>query len=202
MVESFYIVTVSLSKISILLFFRRTFSKPWFQTATHAVLGLTIVVNLALLITQIVQCVPLSTNWEVDTPRNGHPNCINLQVFVVVGSVINLLQESVLLAMPILAILRLAFQTRQQKANSLIMFSLGIFTIVCSVVRMVYVLRADGAANFSWEYVDVIISTNIEAGVTVMVPCLPAMRALMLARRRAANSRTGKWWRQVRDARF
>ncbi|KAK0741922.1 hypothetical protein B0T21DRAFT_283258 [Apiosordaria backusii] len=195
-VESLYIVTVSLSKVSVLLFFRRTFSQRWFQTATNTVLCLTIVTNLALLITQIIQCIPMKANWELDSPRYGHPNCINLQVFVVVGGVINILQELVLLAMPIPIVLRLPFQTRQQKTNSLIMFSLGVFTIACSIIRMVYVIRVEGAANFSWEYVDSIIWTNIEAGVTVMVPCLPTMRALILARKRAVNGQrelSGKW---------
>jgi hypothetical protein len=165
--------------VSILIFCLRLFSERSFRAVIYAVLAFVIEVNVVLLGVQIFQCVPFEANWE--TWRLGHAGpfkCINVNHFVIAGAGLNILQELVIMILPMPGLARLSL-SRRAKLNAVALFGLAILTIIMSCIRIAYIIPVTDSPNISWDYTDPIIWTGIEAAVTVIIPCLPAVRALM-----------------------
>ncbi|KAI9729794.1 MAG: hypothetical protein M1818_008408 [Claussenomyces sp. TS43310] len=92
--EFFYITTVRLVKVSLLLYYRRIFVLPAFRRVSNAVLGLVAVWMLAFIITTIVQARPISWNW---TEKGQH---VDLHSFFISEAVTNIALDVLLLCMP------------------------------------------------------------------------------------------------------
>lgn len=149
------------------------------RRATCCVLGFVIVVNTVLLGVQIFQCIPFEANWERWNAAYNRPyRCINVNQLLVAGASLNIAQEIIIMCLPVPTLLRLNLSLRL-KVNAVAMFSLGILIVIASCTRLAYIIPLADSVNFSWDYTDGIIWTGIEAAVTVIVPCLPSLRALL-----------------------
>ncbi|GAB1313648.1 hypothetical protein MFIFM68171_03858 [Madurella fahalii] len=180
-VESLYIITIALAKVSLLTFYLRTFSEPHtnMRRATCCVLGFVIVVNAILLVVQIFQCIPFEANWERWNAAYNRPYpCVNVNQFLIARAGLNIAQEVIIMCLPVPTLLRLNLPLRL-KMNAVAMFSLGILIVITSCTRLAYIIPLADSVNFSWDYTDGIIWTGIEAAVTIIVPCLPSLRALI-----------------------
>lgn len=178
-VESLYIVTLTLAKVSVLLFYLRTFPQNNVRILTYSTLIFIVLVNCILLGVQIFQCVPVEANWEIwNGTYTGSYFCIDVNRFVVAGAGLNIIQELMIMFVPIPALLQLSMSVRS-RVSALVMFSLGTVTVFISGVRMAYIAPVANSVNISWDYTDAVIWTGIEAAATVMIPCLPALRALI-----------------------
>lgn len=61
----------------------------------------------------------------------------------------------------------------------MIMFSLGVFVLITSCVRLWSLYSFGESVNPTWDYTDVIIWTGLEVAVSIIVPSLPAIRVLI-----------------------
>jgi len=110
-----------LTKISILLFYLRVFPTPGFQKCGKALLGFVALSGVVILLCQLLQCLPVQYNWNKSI-RNA--KCINVNALVYAHAGINILQDLMILALPIpwLLRLRLAFS---QKIGLIVLFQVG-----------------------------------------------------------------------------
>ncbi|KAH8434361.1 uncharacterized protein LDX57_012009 [Aspergillus melleus] len=130
--EISYTLLVPSIKISILLLYRRIFPIRKFQIASWIVGGLVCSWCLAVFITVMLQCRPISLNWDKSQPGT----CIDAKQFFFGNAISNLLIDVVILMMPIPMVLQLQLRT-SQKLTILGIFLLGGFVCVASIMRVV-----------------------------------------------------------------
>jgi hypothetical protein len=97
-------------------------------------------------------------------------------------------QILVMLVMPLPLLWKLNTSLRS-KIAIIIMFSLGIFDLITSCIRLRSVILFGGSVNPSWDYTDILIWTGNELAVSIIVSSLPAIRVLL----KHLEPRTDSW---------
>lgn len=128
---------------------------------------------------QIFQCLPVRYVWEgwYDDSRSEH--CLNINLLTYTAAAFSIAQDLVILLLPLPLLLRLHTGTRA-KAGIIFMFSLGVFILITSCVRLRYVIRFGHTANPAWDFYDTMIWSGLEVAVSIIVACLPALRVLLV----------------------
>ncbi|KAI0861844.1 hypothetical protein F4860DRAFT_160254 [Xylaria cubensis] len=175
--ENIYIVGLPLTRISILFFYLRIFPQDRIRWASFTLMGLNVGYLIAFLIVTIFQCYPVDGAWTSwDGSYKGHCNNVHLQSWIQAG--INIALDLLVVILPLPALANLT-ASGKKKVQLLIMFSLGFFVTIISIIRLKTLVVFADSTNISYDYVEPGIYSIIEAAVAITVCCLPAVRALL-----------------------
>jgi hypothetical protein len=178
----------------VLYFYLRIFPNQEFRYITFGVIGYVAVSTLVGLFLQIFQCSPVPSIWEAWKGDYGPHKClnINMMAFAVASNLIAQDVVVLLLPIPLLAKLNMSWRKR---IGVIIMFSLGIFAVLTSSIRLHYLVVMANTTNPTYDYTDVIIWTGLEVDVSVIVACLPAIRSYLAGKfsiMKSTNANSGK----------
>jgi hypothetical protein len=176
--QTFYILCLSFSKIAILVFFLRIFPGQTFRRITHIVIAVTGISTLVVLLVQLCQCIPVTYNWEGWKGQFGPHRCIDLNALAFAAAGFSIFQDVVILILPLPPLLRLQVSWRT-KAGIVFMFSLGIFILITSCIRLRFLVTFAKSLNPTWDYVEAVIWSGTEISVSMIVVSLPAIRLLL-----------------------
>ncbi|RDW60685.1 hypothetical protein BP6252_12068 [Coleophoma cylindrospora] len=125
----------------------------------------------------VFQCQPIAGAWEQwDGTWEGTCNNINLQGWA--SAVINIIFDVITLSLPLVPLWKLNMALRK-KIQVMIMFSVGFFVTVISILRLYSLLAFGSSTNITWVYVPVSYWTTIEIYVGIMCVCMPAIQPLL-----------------------
>ncbi|KAK8036114.1 CFEM domain-containing protein [Apiospora rasikravindrae] len=177
--ELFYTLVLSLCRIAVVMFLLRVFDVPRFRAIAWAVIGWIVLYAVGVITATIFQCVPIDFNWLGWTgqyPRSY--KCIDVNALSFAAAGVGIAQDLAImvLPLPIIANLNMAFRKR---AQTFVMFSLGLLVVITSAIRLRYLVRFEKSDNPTWDNVDAIIWTHAEVSVSVIVACLPTVRAAL-----------------------
>ncbi|RDW57104.1 hypothetical protein BP6252_13850 [Coleophoma cylindrospora] len=176
--ELLYIPILGLCKISIVIFYLRIFPSPKFRVTCYIVI-MWCVVNMVLIELLILfQCTPISFNWD-GWKGESKGKCLDLSALTYAAAGANLAQDLTILLLPLPLLLKLQVSMKK-KLGVFFMFSLGIFICITSIIRITNLVQFRATTNPTWDFVDAIFWTGIEVYVSIIVPCLPATRALLV----------------------
>ncbi|RDK43710.1 hypothetical protein M752DRAFT_313575 [Aspergillus phoenicis ATCC 13157] len=134
-----YNVSVGLTKISILLFYRRIFSiNKTFLFCNWVVTGLSAGACIAAVSGLIFSSDPVDAQWKFWEPSTT----IHNKSFWIAMGAVNILLDVTILILPQPVVWRLK-QTRRCRIMLSLVFSLGGFVCVTSIVRLVYMATID-----------------------------------------------------------
>ncbi|KAF7587689.1 hypothetical protein BBP40_006875 [Aspergillus hancockii] len=173
--EISYTLLIPSIKISILLLYRRIFTVPKFRVLSLATGGLVLSWCLAVFITVLLQCRPVSLNWNKAQPGT----CIDAKQFFFGNAISNLLIDVIILALPIPMVLQLQLRL-SQKLTILGIFLLGGFVCVASIMRVV-TLNIFENEDTSYSVMEAATWTFVEPCVGIICACLPTLRPLLRA---------------------
>ncbi|KAK1593571.1 CFEM domain-containing protein [Colletotrichum navitas] len=176
--ESLYLTCLGLTKISVLFFYLRIFPNKSFRYATYATMSYIGLSTTILLFLQIFQCIPFSYNWDGWKGDFGPHHCLNINVLAFVAGGLSISHDVIILFLPIPLLWHLNMGLRS-KIGIFIMFSLGIFILVTSCVRLRYITLFTRSLNPTWDFTDPLIWSGVEVSVSMIVVCLPTMRILL-----------------------
>ena len=175
------------SKLSILLFFKRTFTtlrRP-FQIALTVVTTYSILVGVGSTIEFVVQCLPVPFFWErayaITDTTPPHPLsgwCMPQDVHAAVPLFANLLSDLLMLALPAIGLWELRIQ-KAKKAGVLLAFSVGLFVCIVECIRIYYVFKISNSVDVTWNNAAVTLWTAVEGCVSVICACIPTMAPLL-----------------------
>ena len=167
--EILYTTTISTAKLSILLFYRRIFETPVFRQVTQAVGFVVLAWFLAVVLVSIFSCTPIHGYWDHSIPAT----CIDSRAFYLGNSIANILTDVIILALPVRMIWHLQ-TSRSQKVALTLVFGLGGFVVVVSSIRIAFIIEV--GPDFTWDYTNPIIWSDIETSIAVVCACLPTLR--------------------------
>jgi hypothetical protein len=176
--ETFYLVILALTKISILYFYLRIFPTRGFRIAAYIIMGWVAISHLIFVFMQVFQCTPINYVWEGWTGEFGPHRCVDVNTLSYIAAGFNIAQDAVLIVLPLPLLLGLN-ANRRTKAGIILMFSLGIFVMITSCIRLRYLLLFAKSKNPTWDYSDALIWTGAEVAVSIIVTSMPAIRVLI-----------------------
>jgi hypothetical protein len=121
MCEAFYIITNGLLKLAYLFFYLRIFPSQSFRIKCWITIGICIATTIAYAVVTFLQCSPVSFAWNKDT-RDG--SCVDYNAVAWSHSGVNIVQDFVILFLPLPELRRLRI-TARKKIGLLLVFGLG-----------------------------------------------------------------------------
>lgn len=123
----------------------------------------------------IFQCKPIAFAWEGWKDSTVPHQCVDVNILAYSAGAMNLMQDITILILPMPLIMRLNMNWRK-KAGIVFMFSLGLFVIITSAIRLRFIVHFAKTTNPTWDYREAVIWTGLEVNVAIIVACLPAIR--------------------------
>ncbi|TVY80510.1 Satratoxin biosynthesis SC1 cluster protein, partial [Lachnellula suecica] len=149
----FYNLSLTLSKLSLVVQYLRIFT----------------------LFTTIFLCVPVNAFWKMN---KAGARCINLTFLWFFNAATNILTDVVIILLPLPAIMALKLSTKQ-KIGLMIIFMLGIFGCLVSILRLRSIYTTSHSKDVPWDGVGSAIWSNIEVNVVIICASLPTIKPLV-----------------------
>lgn len=155
----------------------------------------TIIFNTVLMFLYAFQCLPAKANIDLSLRFHPDTRCLNYLPLYYSGSILHVISDILLIAAPIKLVLGLQMSFKK-KITVCIMLGIGGLAVLCSVVRMGYILNYTKGTDMTWDAVEVSAWGHLEVTLAVASACLPALRPLFtkffpnLMSSRTGHSRT------------
>ncbi|KAF2816751.1 uncharacterized protein BDZ99DRAFT_403879 [Mytilinidion resinicola] len=174
--EILYLMAIALTKISILFFYLRIFPEKNFRRCVYGVMACCVIYIVGFIPPVIAQCQPINLAWKHwDGEHKGH--CINLNVEGWISAAVNIVIDAMVIVLPLQQIAKLKL-SRRKKYGLMLMFTLGLFVTVISMLRLKWMIQFANTDNVTWDYVPIGYWSTIEVHIGIICACLPALRAL------------------------
>jgi hypothetical protein len=179
-IEQFlYQITIVLTKVSIVLLYLRVFPKEVstrFAHTCHAINAALLVYGASFIVAFCFQCRPISLFWQSwDGEHKGTCAPNQIQVGLYVNSAINITFDFVVFILPVPGLMRLSVQDSRPKIAVAMVFVVGLFVTVCSMVRLQYISLLGAYSNATYHYNELSLWSGLEGTVGVICACLPTI---------------------------
>ncbi|CAK4034475.1 hypothetical protein CBER1_09401 [Lecanosticta acicola] len=170
----FYNLSLSCTKISILTQYLRIFPQKKFRIACYIVLAAVVAYSIAVFCTSVFFCHPIAYFW--DTSIEGG-KCLDKFAVWFANAGINISTDlmTAILPLPVLGQLELP---RRQRRALVIVFALGGFTCITSILRLEALYAVSRATDISWQNPLAAIWSNVEVNTAIICSCLPTLRCI------------------------
>ncbi|KAG7082427.1 integral membrane protein [Colletotrichum scovillei] len=183
--QMLYIFVQGFAKISIACFYYRVFTGKTFRLKINIFLIFLTTRSLMFLLLVIFQCTPIQSIWNRAIPSQ----CLNLSAISSGGAACSILEDIVLIVLPVPELMRLQLD-KKKKVALFGMFALGSFACVASMIRLKQLVYFAHTFDPTWDYVGVIDWSCAELNAAVMCSSLPALRPLFVKALVLVSSRT------------
>ncbi|KAJ4388062.1 hypothetical protein N0V93_008667 [Gnomoniopsis smithogilvyi] len=168
-----YIWSLCFVKLSLLLQYRRIFPAPWLQRVSLIIMIFACTWNVVQSILVSFACVPMSIIHPVLASK-----CLDSLTIWYIAAGINIVTDFIVWLLPIPLIQSLQLPLRQ-KGLLLMVFGLGLFTCVISIVRATTLRVVVETTDPSWYGSDGAIWSMSEVNLAILCSCLPTIRYLV-----------------------
>ncbi|OHW99270.1 CFEM domain-containing protein [Colletotrichum incanum] len=174
--ELLYLGALPVTKISILLFYLKIFPKREIRLSCWVLIGLNVVYFIVFELISIFQCIPVEGAWRAwDEEFPARCNNINIQGWA--AAIANILLDLATLILPLRELYNLSLSTKK-KVMVMMMFCVGFFVTIVSVVRLHSLASYATTNNATQDYVEVGYWSTIEVPVGIICASMPAIRSL------------------------
>ncbi|KAF3314586.1 hypothetical protein TWF173_004670 [Orbilia oligospora] len=171
-----YCVTVTLTKLSILMFYLRLFPSGFFRKLTYVTIFLVIASGVIYFVMVIFYCVPIRAYWQpFDLPD---AKCLSDGYALVSNAAVNIALDSWLWIMPLPVVCKVHLPTRQ-RLGLIGVFALGFFVCIAGALRLYYVAITAYSYDKTWDGFNAWIWTALESDVGIICASLPALKPLV-----------------------
>ena len=176
--EILYFLQIAIVKLTLLFFFLRIFPKPLIRRLLWATVAFNTLWGSTYVVTSIFQCQPISYYWS-SWDKEGQGKCININALAWSNAGISITLDLWMLGLPLYEILHLQLSWRK-KISVTMMFCVGTFVTVISVLRLKSLVHFAVSTNPTWDQLEVIQWSNIEINVGIICACLPSLRVMLV----------------------
>ncbi|KAF2703240.1 hypothetical protein K504DRAFT_520362 [Pleomassaria siparia CBS 279.74] len=166
---------MTLIKISILLIYLRFAVSKTFGQLCKGTIYLLAVYQIIVIIVVPSQCRPLHKLWDFIGTVQGQ--CISANDFYSFTSAFHIAMDVWILALPIKMFLSIQRPTRE-KVELCVVFGLGIFTTICSIVRYQYLRLFTVSSDPFAASLPINTWSMVEVSVAIFCASLPTLRPL------------------------
>ncbi|KZF22334.1 hypothetical protein L228DRAFT_248004 [Xylona heveae TC161] len=172
-VEMLYIAAFMSIKMSYVCLYLRIFPHRTFRIINYCLLAFLTCNWLEETMVVVFQCHPVAHAFM--PLMKG--SCLNLLTFYYVSFGIKLATDLIVFSLPI-PMMRGANMPKAQYIGVLVMFTLGFFVCIVSIIRATYL--KDSITDATWLLVDQLNWSVIEVNTAVIASCIPALKTLVM----------------------
>ncbi|EQK99093.1 Extracellular membrane protein, CFEM domain protein [Ophiocordyceps sinensis CO18] len=176
--EVIYFADVALVKLALLYFYLGIFPSAGVRWLLLGTILLVAVFGVVFVAVAVFQCAPVDYYWwKWDGEHQGR--CMDINAIAWSNAAISIVVDVWMLGIPMwqLKSLRLDWS---KKLGVGIMFSVGTFVTIVSVLRLRALNFSAHTANPTWDFFDVGIWSTVEINVGIICVCMPSLRLLLL----------------------
>lgn len=197
-----YFTDMTLLKLSILFFFLRIFPDRNFRRVVWVTVALVCAYGVAFVVTAAFQCWPFSYNWTQWNDRGGGGKCIDYAALAWANAAASIVLDLWILYLPFSQILALKLHWKKKlgiaasKSVELvretclfsfprrlmsaweIVFTVGTFVTVISVIRLASLIEFRSSENVTRDYTGITTWSTVELGTGVLCACMPTSQSL------------------------
>ncbi|KAK7189183.1 hypothetical protein DPSP01_005426 [Paraphaeosphaeria sporulosa] len=170
-----YNLSLTATKMSILTQYLRVFPIPRYRVACYVVMAFVALYGLWTLLGSIFLCFPVAFFWD-KTIADGR--CLNQEAIWFSNATINIVQDVVILILPIAVLKSLPIPSRQKKAL-IAVFGLGGVVCLVSIIRLQTLVSISNSTDPTFDNPPAAMLSAIETNVGIICACLPSMRPLL-----------------------
>ncbi|PSK59383.1 hypothetical protein B9Z65_3707 [Elsinoe australis] len=176
-----YNTSLSFTKFSIIIQYKRMFVTPEFQIAVKCILAMTTIYSLWTIIASIIPCWPIHFFWaraEVDVTGQ----CLDAEDVFLGNSISNIFTDLIILISPLPVLAKMHLPIRQ-KISLFVLFSVGgLLVLIISIIRLIIFSSADLSDVFdiATKYVPLGVWSSIEVSVGITCSSIPALKPLVV----------------------
>ncbi|CAI6332128.1 unnamed protein product [Periconia digitata] len=176
--EVLYFFILMTLKLALLFFFLRIFPARNTRKIIWSTIIFTLLWGMACVIAAIFQCSPISYNWDRwDGEHEG--TCLSINGLAWSNAGISIFLDFWMLALPLYEVYHLKLSWRK-KLSVALMFSVGTFVTVMSVLRLQSLIHFGKSLNVTWDQADASNWSTIEINVGILCACLPSLRKIFI----------------------
>ncbi|KAL9130162.1 MAG: hypothetical protein Q9175_007099 [Cornicularia normoerica] len=173
-------VTFGLTKVAVVLFYRRIFIPRTFSIISWVVIGLTVTWTIAFFAANLLQCWPISANW---TGLDAAPDtCINTTMMYLAQAWSDVFTDILILSIPLPWIWRLQMAPMRKLFVALLL-QLGALVVGAGVAKLVIFRRitydtAVGDEDLTYLLTPTVYWPMVESSLGIVGTCLPLLRPI------------------------
>jgi hypothetical protein len=162
---SLYFLQVTLLKLSLIFFYVRVFPSKEVQRILWGTVIFVVLWGFAFIITSIFQCQPINYFWlKWDGLHAG--KCLDTNAIASSNAGISVALDFWILGIPLWQLSGLKLHWKKKIAVAL-MFCLGTFVTVVSILRLQSLVNFAKSTNASWEFYNVSVWSSVEICVGI-----------------------------------
>ncbi|EME88231.1 uncharacterized protein MYCFIDRAFT_110067, partial [Pseudocercospora fijiensis CIRAD86] len=169
-----YNISMTCTKVSILFQYLRIFPHQRFRIVTWTLMAVIIVIGLYVFLTAVFSCWPIAFFWD-HTIQGG--KCLPRFAIWFVNSSLSIATDIATAVLPLPMINKLELPKRRKRALMLV-FALGGFTCVISIIRLQSLYVIANTKDVSWNNGLAAIWSNVEMNTAILCSCLPTVRCV------------------------
>lgn len=166
-----YKMVLAFNKLSFLFLYHRVFQVRWFRIVCVATIIIVVSGTFSFVVATVFQCTPIQKSWERKMP--GH--CINNAAFRWAWASWNTIMDLWVCLMPIPVISKLQMDPGK-RAGLIIVFLLGVFVCVTSIIRMHALTSSVATTDPTWGSLPAFVWSAVEASTGLICACLPSLK--------------------------
>ncbi|KAJ5711332.1 hypothetical protein N7488_005488 [Penicillium malachiteum] len=172
--QALYGVGLALVKTSMMILYYKLFgTKKSMRLAIYTTGAIVWAWALSIVLESFLLCHPIRYNWDPTIPGGG---CGNRNAAFVVAGVLNMLTDFMVMSLPIPYIIKLQLPIGR-KVGLIIAFSLGLFVIAVSMVRVVSLLRIN-FNDVTYTLPSPLMWSIVEEQLAIVAGNLPLLRRI------------------------
>ncbi|KAJ9485275.1 hypothetical protein VN97_g8071 [Penicillium thymicola] len=129
--QAFYKLTMNMTKMSILMLYLRIFIQRWFRIVCYVLLVIITSYMVGAFFASVFQCTPVARAWNKTIPGS----CINITTNWYANAGFSIATDIIILTLPMYPLYKSKIILKR-KIALMIIFALGAFVVVTSIVRM------------------------------------------------------------------
>ncbi|KAF2728073.1 hypothetical protein EJ04DRAFT_569846 [Polyplosphaeria fusca] len=162
------------TKLAFLFFYLRVFPHELFRKVVFGLIGTTLCYVVAFDFAMAFSTWPTSYTWTAwDGEHTGRS--IDVHGLIYAGGAVNIALDVAILVAPIPELIRLTMSLKKKLAIVSI-FSVGIFTLIVSCIRLQKLVQFAKTANPTWDNLPSGYWSMLEVNVGIFCVCMPAFR--------------------------
>ncbi|KAL6879166.1 CFEM domain-containing protein [Trichoderma novae-zelandiae] len=178
LMELIYIIQMSLVKLSLSVFYLYVFPGHKMRRLLIGTAAFNVVFGVVFVVAALTQCMPLHYYWAqyFDKPPQG--TCFDLNKFAWANAGLGLAVDVWMIILPMSQVRKLKLHWKK-KIGVIIMFILGAFVSLISLIRLKSVIFFANLVNPTWDQWNVAWWSTMEVNIGIICTCLPTMRLIL-----------------------
>ncbi|KAF2996152.1 hypothetical protein E8E14_000775 [Neopestalotiopsis sp. 37M] len=173
-----YFLQVTLLKMSLLFFYLKIFPEKGVRRLLWSTVGFNTGFGIFFVVLTIFQCQPISFYWtKWDGLHSG--KCLSISGIAWANAAVSIALDIWMLAIPLSQLRKLHLHWKK-KIGVALMFIVGTFVTVVSILRLQSLVLFVDSSNASWDFVGVSDWSVIEINVGIICACMPSLRLILV----------------------